>query len=188
MDERDVKDYLGFKESPRPEARREVRREADAEGGAGGGEGVRKEYEIILGAAADYPAIAAEIFTRSEEIVDDFAVRRVLHEIAVAAEAADESGENPDFTAVSQAITDERMRDWFMRRVVGEDEHFDGAEEARRAALDTLDKLHRSLIEREIRSKSEQARDELSRGDDVAYMKTLAEQQKLRRKAKKIMY
>jgi DNA primase len=184
MDERDVKDYLGFKES----SRSEVRKEADAEGSPWGGEGVRKEYESILGAAADFPAIAAEIFTRSEGIVDDFAVRTLLHAITVVAEAADESGENPDFTAVAQAITDEKMRDWFMRRVVGEDAQFDSADEARQAAFDSLDKLHRRLIEREIRSKSEQARDELSRGDDDAYMRTLAEQQKLRRKAKKIMY
>jgi len=180
MSEREVKDYLGFKEKARVDA---VAAAAPKKG-----EAVKRELEIIIGAAIDYPSITPEIYHRSQDVIDDFSVQRVLHQIAAAAEEGRETGESPDFTGIAEGIVDESLRDWFMRRAVGEGASFEDEQEALRAAMDCLERLQMEGMEREIRSQEELAHEALEQGDDDRYMKILAEQQKLRRKAKKILY
>lgn len=180
MSEREVKDYLGFRERTKNvgvsfEGRKEE-------------EGVRKEFEIILGAAADFPSIAPEIYSISQDIIESFSVRRILHEIASAAGGEESAEEDIDFVKMAQGVQDEKLHDWFMRRVVGDALAFYSESEARQAALDSLEKLHKEKINREIKSKGEMAHEALEKGDDGEYMRILAEQQKLRRKSKKIVY
>jgi DNA primase len=181
--EREVKNQLGFREgaaaAPGP---------ASAGSAASPGS-IRKEFEVILGAAADFPSIAAEIYSAGKDVLDDFSVQRILHEIAVAGESGREGeGVALDVALIAQTIQDEVLRDWFMRRAVG-GAQFDGEEEARKAALDSLEKLSKGKIDREIKSRAEKAKEAWEKdGDSPEYRKMLSEKEKLNRRAKKIMY
>jgi hypothetical protein len=181
--EREVKNQLGFREGA-----------AAAQGPASAGSAaspgsIKKEFEVILGAAADFPSIAAEIYSAGKDVLDDFSVQRILHEIAVAGESGREGeGVALDVALIAQTIQDEVLRDWFMRRAVG-GAQFDGEEEARKAALDSLEKLSKGKIDREIKSRAEKAKEAWEKdGDSPEYRKMLSEKEKLNRRAKKIMY
>jgi DNA primase len=180
MSEREVKDYLGFREKARVEAVAEAVPEK--------GEAVKRELEIIIGAAIDVPSIAPDIYNRSQDVIEDFSVQRILHQLAAAADESRSAGEPPDYAGIAEGIVDEGLRDWFMRRAVGEGAQFEDEQEALRACLDCLEKLHKESMEKEIRQQGQMAQEARDQGDDDRYMKILAEQQKLRRKAKKILY
>ena len=184
MSERQVKDYLGFRERNR---RSSAAAPAGPEPAATGT--IKKEYAQILGAVIDFPAIAPEIYGRSADIIQSFSVRKILHDVAICVEESlDEKPEIP-YLDITRSIEDEAIKFWFMQRLVGrEAPESPDLGEAGRGAHDSLAMLEKENFEQEIKTKDEKKSEALARGESGEYEKILGEQQKLRRKAKKILF
>ncbi|MFH1434480.1 MAG: DNA primase [Pseudomonadota bacterium] len=187
ISERKVKDYLGFRESGRRSGAAAAVAPAGPEPAAPGN--IKKEYKQILGAVIDFPKIAPEIFGKGADIIESFSVRKILHDVAICVEESQGEKLQIPYLDITRSIEDEAIKFWFMQRLVGrEAPEFPDLGEAGMGARDSLAKLEKENIEQEIITKNEMASEALARGESGEYEKILGEQQKLRRKAKKILF